>query len=71
MGPPGEFQAAGAGRRAAVSHRRQFPAQESSGRLGQRFPNSDARELGSGKVKQSQLDLVLGVRETGLSEVGL
>ena len=44
----------------AVSHRRQFPAQESSGCLGQRFPNSGTRELGSRKVKQSQLDLVLG-----------
>lgn len=49
----------------AVSHRRQFPAQESSGCLGQRFPNSGTRELGSRKVKQSQLDLLLGQGRQG------
>lgn len=59
-GPLGEFpgcwcQEEGLSRGGGVSHRRQFPAQESSGRLGQ------ISQLGSqrGKVKPSWLALVL------------
>lgn len=47
----------------AVSHRRQFPAQESSGCLSQRFLNSSAWEQES-EAEPAGFDL--GVGDTGL-----